>query len=185
MDTTKVKELMVPVAKYATVNEDATLFDAVLALEKSQAFSAENKDPHRAVLVINKHGHVLGKIGQIEVLKALEPNYHKLPENGPAVRMGFSHRFLEKVAQNYGLWQKPMEQICKKASEINVKSVMYAPATESEYIHEEAGLDDAIHRLVMGRHASLLVIRRGRITGILRLTDVYGFAASRMKACGL
>ena len=54
-----------------------------------------------------------------------------------------------------------------------------------QLLHEEAGLDDAIHRLVMGRHASLLVIRRGRITGILRLTDVYSFASSRMKACGL
>jgi predicted transcriptional regulator len=176
---------MVPVEKYATVGENATLFDAVLALEQSQAFSPQTQDPHRAVLVINSQGHVLGKIGQIDVLKALEPNYHKLPEKGPAVRLGFSHRFLEKVASEYGLWQKPMEQICKKASEINVKTVMYAPDTESEYIHEEAGLDDAIHRLVMGRHASLLVIRRGRITGILRLTDVFGFVSSRMKSCDL
>jgi CBS domain containing-hemolysin-like protein len=36
VNETPVKELMVPLSEYAVVNKDATLFDAVIELEKSQ-----------------------------------------------------------------------------------------------------------------------------------------------------
>ena len=34
-----VKELMIPLSEYATVNVEANLYEAVLALEKAQAIS--------------------------------------------------------------------------------------------------------------------------------------------------
>ena len=36
MKSYSVKELMVPLSEYATVTENATLYDAVLALEEAQ-----------------------------------------------------------------------------------------------------------------------------------------------------
>jgi len=36
MKETTVKELMVPLSEYAVVNKDATLYEAVVELEKSQ-----------------------------------------------------------------------------------------------------------------------------------------------------
>ena len=36
MKTYKIKDLMVPMSEYATVSEEATLYEAVLALEKAQ-----------------------------------------------------------------------------------------------------------------------------------------------------
>jgi len=36
MKQTKVRDLMVPLSEYATVSEEATLYEAVMALEESQ-----------------------------------------------------------------------------------------------------------------------------------------------------
>ena len=36
MKQTKVRDLMVPLSDYATVSEEATLYEAVMALEESQ-----------------------------------------------------------------------------------------------------------------------------------------------------
>ena len=58
-----VKDLMVPLSEYATVTENARLFEAVLALEKAQEnFEDEHtRYRHRAVLVLDKKGKVIGK----------------------------------------------------------------------------------------------------------------------------
>ena len=58
MEEKTVKDLMVPLAAYATVSEEATLFEAVLALEEAGKKYDQSRDKHRAVLVLDKTGHV-------------------------------------------------------------------------------------------------------------------------------
>lgn len=77
MKNYKVKDLMVSLSEYATVSEDATLFEAVLALEKAQEAFEKNRYTHRAILVRGKSGDIIGKISQLDVLMGLEPNYKR------------------------------------------------------------------------------------------------------------
>jgi predicted transcriptional regulator len=65
-----------------------------------------------------------------------------------------------------------------------VKKFMHSP-TEGEYVEEDATLDVAIHRLVMGHHQSLLVTRGEKIVGIIKLTDVFAEIFQTMKAAEL
>ncbi len=77
-----VKDLMVPLEEYATVTEDATLYEAVLSLEEAQE-NFEDKHTryrHRAILILDKDGNVVGKLGQLDVLRALEPKYQDMTE---------------------------------------------------------------------------------------------------------
>ena len=53
MKTKTVSELMVPLSEYATVSEEATLYDAILALEKAQEEFNGFEYKHRAILVFN------------------------------------------------------------------------------------------------------------------------------------
>ncbi|MDJ0622845.1 MAG: CBS domain-containing protein [Desulfocapsaceae bacterium] len=69
------------------------------------------------------------------------------------------------------MWQKPLEDICKKSTRIHVRDIMYTPA-EGEYVSQQASLDEAIHQLVISHHQSLLVVEDNNATGIMRLTDV-------------
>ena len=54
MKTVIVKELMVPLEEYATVPQEANLYDAVLALEKAQKAFDPSKHKHRAILVLDE-----------------------------------------------------------------------------------------------------------------------------------
>jgi CBS domain-containing protein len=181
--TRKVKDLMVHLEEYATVSEDASLYDAVLALEEAQERFGKDRYKHRAILVYDKDQRVVGKLSQLDVIKGLEAGYKQLDMRGLS-HSGFSPEFIKSLIKQHGLWSKPLEEICRKAPRIRVKEVMYTP-TEGEYVREDAALDEAIHQLVMGKHQSLLVTRKDEIVGILRLTDVFMEVCEIMKACQL
>lgn len=80
---------MVPIEEYATVGEDATLIDAVMALEKAQLEFDQTRYRHRAILVLNENNHVIGKISQHDVIKALEPHYQKIKSQDQGALNGF------------------------------------------------------------------------------------------------
>jgi CBS domain-containing protein len=196
MDTTRVKDLMVPVAEYATVGENATLHEVVLMignfLKKAQT-SGESEDapgsrmeyPYRAVLVTDPQGKVVGKISQTDVLRSLEPKYDRILRDPSApIRLGFSMDYLMRAVRDYGLWEKPLDDLCRKAAEKKARDVMHVPA-EDEIVDEDLGLNEAAHQMIIGHHQSLLVTRQERIVGILRLTDVFAEICRRMKACVL
>ena len=172
MKTNSVKDLMVPLADYATVTKDASLFDVVQALTTAQERFNHSKYPHRAVIVLDKNGKIAGKVGQLDVLRALEPKYREMLERQGLAKFGFSRTFMKSLLTNYHLWDSPLRDICAKGASIPVSSVL-TPPSEGELIEEEATLDEAIHQLVLGRYQSLLVMNEEVVTGILRLSDVF------------
>ena len=184
MKEQKVKDLMVPLSEYATVTEDATLYEAVLSLEEAQE-KFEDKHTryrHRAILILDKNDKVVGKLSQLDVLKALEPKYQDMIRGKGSHRYGFTKKFMQSMLEDYQLFANPLDDICRKAGEQPVVKYMYSP-TEGEYIAEEASLDVAIHQLIMGHHQSLLVTLDTKIVGILRLTDVFAAVFHKMKEC--
>jgi CBS domain-containing protein len=182
MQSIKVGELMVPLAEYATVSQDASLNEAVSALEKAQQHVEADREKHRAILVLDSAGHVVGKIDQWTVLWAIEPRYKHIGDIRETSLYGFSPEFLRSMVESIGLWQNPLENLCKKAAKINVKEIMHG-LTATEFIQEDSSLDQALHQMVMGRHASLLVKKRDRVVGVLRQSDMFKEVCDRMKAC--
>ena len=186
-----VKDYMVSMEEYATVYEDETLYKAVLALEQAQEEYLQKREgtvyPHRALLVLNRFHKVVGKLSQLDVLKALEPKYQELISRDDLAKTaasGFSLDFLQNMLDHYHLFDQPLRDLCRKAAGIKVKDCMYAPS-EDEVVTEQDNLDVAIHQLIVGKHQSLLVMNNSDITGILRLTDVFCEVCSEMKKCGL
>lgn len=176
---------MVSLSEYATVDDTASLYEAVLALEKSQNEQKGARYPHRAVLILDKSGQVIGKLSQTDVLRALEPKYEEMQERSGLAMYGFSRKFMKSLLSNYQLWNSPLEDICAKAGEISVARFMKKP-TEGEYIDEDASLDEAIHQLIFGYHQSLLVCGKDdKVSGILKLSDVFASVSATMKACNI
>ena len=103
MSEYRVKELMVPLSEYATVTEDATLYDAVLALEKAQENFEDRhtRYRHRAILMLDKSGQVVGKLSQLDVLKALEPKYQDMIQGEGSQRFGFTKKFMQSMLEDY------------------------------------------------------------------------------------
>jgi len=163
---------MKPLKQYATIFENTTLYDAVIAREKAQEEldRTRYKYLHRAILVLDKNKQVVGKISQLDVIKALEPKYKEMGDR--LSHWGFSPEFLKSMLDNYMLWANSLVVLSTRAASLKAKDFMYTP-TEGEYINADASLEEAMHMLVMGQHHSLLVNKDKKIIGILRLTDVF------------
>lgn len=177
-----VKDLMVPLHEYATVSEEATLFEAVMALEAAQSEFDHNRYRHRAVLILDKKGKVVGKLSQLDILRAIEPKYDDMGDQIPLTRFGYSRKFMSSLMEKFSLWDTPIQDICKKSMRLKVTSFMYVPS-EGEFVEEDTTLTEALHHLVMGHHQSLLVTKGSDIVGILRLTDVFKEITQIVKEC--
>jgi CBS domain-containing protein len=185
MNDYTIKDLMVPRSEYAVINENSTIYEAVLALEKAQQEFDQTKYRHRGMLVENDTHVIVGKVGQLDILRALEPKYEEMkskdaPEG--VSKFGFSKQFLLSMMDTYSLFDHPLNEICKKAGAQKISNYMHR-LTEGEFIESTATLDQAIHLLVIGHHQSLLVIEQKKIIGVIRLTDVFAAVFHAMKEC--
>jgi len=181
LKATIVKDLMVPLSEYATVSQEATLYDAILALEKAQEEFDQSHYRHRAILVFDERNRVIGKLGLFDILMALENKYNEIGDLERLCGLGLSPHFVKSILRNYSFWSEPLESICRNAAEQKVKDIMHILA-EREYIEETAPLDEAIHQLIMGHHQSLIVTKGDEIVGILKLSDMFGEICLLIKA---
>lgn len=188
MKSYQVQELMIPVSEYATVSEEATLLEAIQTLRNVQAAFDQSQYRHRAILVFAADNQLVGKLSQHDVLEALEPNYKRMKrstKNGPMHRLGLNSAVYRSTLEQYHLWEQALENLCEKGIHIKVKTIMYTPG-EGEFVSQSTTMDEAIHKLISGRHHSLLVTADhdpGDIVGVLRLADVFEFVSNAMFEC--
>ena len=187
METIKVKDLMVPFVEYICISEDATLYDAVLAMEEARVKHAAEKAnasryAHRAVLVCDKDNRVIGKLSQLDVLRSLEPKYSEIGDLKKVSGFGLTAEFMKAMMEKYELWKAPLDDLCRKAGGMKVGAIVASPL-EGEIIDVEASLNRAVHQLILGHHQSLLVTSKGNVVGILRLSDMFQEVSDRIKAC--
>lgn len=174
---------MVSLSEYATVPEGSTLFDAVMALERAQEEFDHTKYRHRGILVLNKSKQVVGKISQVDVLRALEPQDENLEDVKELDKFSFTSKFVRNVYKQKRLKGAPLKDLCMSAMKIKVEDCMQT-SFEGEYIDQDASLDTAIHHLVLEKLFSLLVTdEKKEIVGILRLSDVFAAVFHSMKEC--
>jgi len=177
-----VKDLMVPISEYATVVVGTSLIDAVKTLEQAQEAYTMSKYQHRAVLVLDESGSIVGKISQLRALKALEPEFKSNTEIEELKAFNFSDNYISKLRDLYRSHGKIVSNhSLKEASSKKVEEFMQTPQP-GEYVAEDCSLDEAIHRLVAGTHLSLLVTREEKIVGILRISDVFAAVFKEMTA---
>lgn len=181
MEHYSVKDLMVPISEYATVPIGTTLLDAINVLEQAQEAYTISKYQHRAILVLDEHRNVVGKIGQLRVLKAIETRPDIDNELEELTSFNFSSEYRAHIQELHRL-QGPImrKEDLRNAAAKKVEEFMQQP-TPGEFVSEDASLDTAIHQLVAGTHLSLLVTRNGQIVGILRIADVFAAVYHEMK----
>jgi len=168
----KVKDLMTPVGEYRTVGVGAIFGEVAAALADSG---------HRDVIVVDGDGNLAGVLTMIDIMLALEPNYKKLGKKDLGSDT-LSNRYVADVFKEFDLWSDTLNKVCQHGYSTKVAEAMYVPG-EAEYLDEDDALEHAIHRFIIGTHQPLIVRRDGVITGVLRLSDVFGEITKRMLAC--
>lgn len=164
---------MVPISEYATVTVGTTLLDAIRVLERAQEAYTVSKYQHRAILVLDHAGQVIGKISQLRALKAIEGDHDFHDEVEEMRKFNFSEAYISQLRDRFRSRKILIEETTlRETAAKKVEEFMQAP-TPGEYVSEDCSLDTAIHKLVAGTHLSLLVTRKKEIVGILRISDVF------------
>ena len=179
-----VKDLMIPISEYETIPIESNLYEAALALDKAQKTYEQGMYPHRILLISDENGEIVGKISQLDVLRALEPKGQQIHDSKTLSRFGVSSQYLKPMLNQCGYWDKHLIDICRSAGRLKVKILVCAPA-EGEYVPEDASLSEAIHQVALEHHQSLLVIRGKKIVGILRQTDMFKEVVRTLAVCEL
>ena len=182
MSKKSIRELMVPLSNYATVSQEASLFDAVVALREAQEAYDLSKYPHRAILIFDDDNKVVGKVNLTAILRALEPKYGEMLSDDHPTHTGFSTEFQKEIYESFNLWDSSLNDLCVKAAPLQIKSFMYEVKKEGQ-IDVDASLELAIHQLVLGQLQSLLVTEKNQALGLLRLTDVFETVADAIMEC--
>jgi CBS domain-containing protein len=171
MDAQKyVIDVMLPLEEYALVSEEDTLYEAFIALEEAQAKIPEGRQKHRAVLVLNEEKKIVGKLGHLGFLKALEPGYKNLGQLDMVSKAGLTKEFITSMMKDFDLLQDDLDEIQKKTKTIKMKDVM-RPMTEQVDVNDT--INEAIHKIIMWQILSCLVTKGGKVVGILRISDLF------------
>ena len=172
-----VNDVMIPIAKYVTVNKADHLVQVLQAIERKR--QTEGGHAHRDAIVVDEHGQFVGKVTMIDIFRALEPNYKKVDQ----ARVGgtLTTTFVREAVKNFKLWMEPVENICQRGDNMAVADLMHVPE-RTEFLKEDDNLEKALNYFVMGVHQPLIVKNGEAVTGILRFGDVFEIVRKRLLA---
>ncbi len=178
MEIKSVKDVMVPRDQYAVVSQEDTLLEAIIAVEEAQKRRDRRRQPFRAVLVADENNNIVGKLGQLAFLKALQPQHSILSDTSKLASAGVSQQIMSSVLDHYQFFQDNMPDLCIRAAKQKMKDVM-RPVSES--IDEGVSLAEAISKIIESECQSILVTRETEVVGLLRLSDLCQEVAEYIK----
>lgn len=183
MECVRAADLMVPIDQFATVNEESSLYDSVIALQKSRNVFGKHEKIN-AILVFDQKNDIMGKINFWDLLKAVEPRYTALnyPREITDRECCSECEFVSSVQRTYGLWREALLDLCSKAPLVTARDVM-KPLSDAERIEESASMEEALNRMILRRLDSIVVMRGSEVVGVLRLSDIAEEILGRIEAC--
>lgn len=177
MNTKTARDLMVPLDEYPVVDDSATVLEAVVKLEQSRRKMESGRQPFQAVLVTDESGSIIGKIGQLALLKALEPSRQIFVDQDTLDKAGVSDTIIETALDHLRSFQYEFSEMCQGAAALPVRKVMHPVR---EHIHIDASIRDVIHRMVEWQTLSVLVTEKDRPVGLVRLSDLCDAVVAEM-----
>ena len=174
---------MVPISDYATISEGSTLLDALLALETPKVDLGNPINPHWIVLVLDSNQKVVGKLSQINVLRALEPKTDDLKNIDKLAQFGFSSAFITQLREELRLDDASVENVYSFSDILQMKVEDFMKAlADNDFIDEKTSVATAAHQMSVRNRLTMLVTCEKEVVGILRLSDVFTAVLNALKS---
>ena len=169
---------MVPLDKYPIVDSSATVLDAVIRLGESRRGSDSGRQPYQAVLIADKNGKIVGKIGQLALLRALEPQSHIAGDRDTLERAGVGDALMGTALDHFRSLQLGLPEMCHAAAALPVRIVMHP---FKEHIDVDAPICEVIHQMGVWQTLSVLVTKNDCPVGLVRLSDLCDVVMKQMQ----
>ncbi|NNL76331.1 MAG: response regulator [Desulfobacterales bacterium] len=159
-----VREVMIPIEDYTTLDQESTIAEAIVKLRESFFAKASTsrimETGHRSILVFDDQGKIIGMLAIIDLLRAIMPDYLDAPKPSTADSVQFSPIFWS------GMFQREVIRLAGK----KIKDVM-SPAPRT--IDAGANLMEAAYTMISQNKRRLTIIDSGKVIGIIREQDLF------------
>jgi DNA-binding response OmpR family regulator len=159
-----VREVMIPIEDYTTLNQECTVKEAIDKLRESffakVATSRIMETGHRSLLVYDDRGKIIGILAIIDLLRAVMPGYLSAPKPSMADSVQYSPMFWS------GMFTREVSRLAEK----KIRDVM-SPAPRT--INADANLMEAAYTMIYQNKRRLAVIDAGEVIGIIREQDLF------------
>lgn len=172
---------MRPISDFPRISENATLLEAVEALEKADWEYKSGKAPERILLVHDAFNKIVGKLSPMDVVQGLEPNYGSLDSLKSVPYSRITQHSIETMKRHYRLWHKPLGELWRKAQKVTIRDFTKMPVAD-QMVDADDNMDVAFHIFVIRRHGSLFVLEKSKIVGLMLFSDVYNKIKEAMRA---
>ncbi len=180
MDNQTAGDLMVPLDEYPVIDISASVLDAVMLLDESRRHMESGRQPFQAVLVTDKSGRIVGKLGQLAILKALEPS-RRLFDQHDLDNAGVSASIVKAALDQMRAFQSEFSEMCQGAALSPLSSAMHP---FNEHIDIGTPIREVIHYMVEWQTLSILVTEKNQPVGLVRLSDLCDEVIAEMhRAC--
>ncbi len=159
-----VREVMIPIEDYTTLNQESTIKEAIDKLRESffakVSTSRIMETGHRSILVFDDRGKIIGILAIIDLLRAIMPGYLSAPKPSTADSIQYSPLFWS------GMFTRAVKDVAAK----KIRDVMSpAPLT----IDADANLMEAAYTMIYQNKRRLAVMDSGEVIGIIREQDLF------------
>jgi CheY-like chemotaxis protein len=159
-----VRDVMIPIADYTTLNQESTIKEAIDKLRESffakVSTSRIMETGHRSLLVFDDQGKIIGILAIIDLLRAIMPGYLSAPKPSTADSIQYSPMFWT------GMFTREVTRLAGK----KIKDVM-SPAPRT--IEGNANLMEAAYTMIYQNKRRLAVMDSGEVIGIIREQDLF------------
>lgn len=161
-----VEEIMVPLEQYPWIRDDATLGDAISAIERARLQVARRRSLPRVLLVFDAIHVLVGYVRRRDILHGLLPEYLIGNSNDGAC---------ESLAQTVDpdLTELVSDQIAEATRKREERPVSVAMRPVEAVLDARDHVMKAIQEMVSLDVALLPVLREGRVVGVVRSVDVF------------
>jgi len=161
----RVRDVMVHIEEYTTIQEDWTVRKAIEKLRESFACKVSTtrimETGHRSVLVFDGSGRkVKGILSILDLIRAMMPAYLSAPRPSTADSIQYSPMF----------WRGMFAREIRNLAEKRIREVMSpAPLT----IDAQSNLMEAAYLMHGGKERRLVVVSEDKVVGVIREQDLF------------
>ena len=159
-----IREVMIPIEEYTTLNQESTVKEAIDKLRESfyakVSTSRIMETGHRSILVVDDRGKITGILAIIDLLRAVMPGYLSAPKPSTADNVQYSPMFWD------GMFQREVIRLAGK----KIKDVM-SPAPRT--IDADANLMEAAYTMISQNKRRLTILDSDKVIGIIREQDLF------------
>ncbi|MBM4328159.1 MAG: hypothetical protein FJ118_13465 [Deltaproteobacteria bacterium] len=127
MSEPQPRDFIIPLSQCATISQDETLYDAVVAMEAMRRLYQRWDYHPRLALVHDEDIRIVGTVRHFELLQALEPGYKRMGGLRALSGTDAPKEFWDAIRDKFALWTGPLPDLCLRASRLKITELMRKP----------------------------------------------------------